>query len=296
MWIEDFLRFCAQRGLPVDFVSTHPYPTDFALDEKGVCRGRSRGVQSTFDDLRWIRRTVDSSPFPEAEIHLTEWSSSPSARDFTHDYPQAAAYIVRTNLDSLGLVDSLSYWTFTDVFEEGAGGPTIFHGGFGLINFQGIVKPACHAYRLLANLGNELLAQGRGWAATRDAVDGRIAILVTHYPDEVKEAVPMCSTRQEADAYLEKGNPDDTSIVAKGLAPGAVFEVETLDPEHGWAMRAWQEMGEPEPPTREQADYLQQAAMATAPSVVRADAHGVLTVKRRLAPWGVLSLRQMGCD
>ncbi|HEX3472347.1 MAG TPA: hypothetical protein VHT28_14280, partial [Silvibacterium sp.] len=32
VWIEDFLRYCHDNNLPVDFVSTHPYPQDFAID------------------------------------------------------------------------------------------------------------------------------------------------------------------------------------------------------------------------------------------------------------------------
>lgn len=46
-WIDDFLRFCEAERLQVDFVSTHPYPTDFALDGqdgRGNMRGRSRYV------------------------------------------------------------------------------------------------------------------------------------------------------------------------------------------------------------------------------------------------------------
>lgn len=73
VWIEDFLAFCVAEKLPLDFLSTHPYPTDFALDGHGQCIGRSRSVNSTRDDLRWLRRVIDGSPFPKAEIHLTEW-------------------------------------------------------------------------------------------------------------------------------------------------------------------------------------------------------------------------------
>ena len=32
----------------------------------------------------------------------------------------------------------MSYWTFTDIFEENGPAPTPFHGGFGLLNLQGI--------------------------------------------------------------------------------------------------------------------------------------------------------------
>ncbi|MFR9261640.1 MAG: GH39 family glycosyl hydrolase [Bacteroides cellulosilyticus] len=57
-------------------------------------------------------------------------------------------HILKTNLDCLGMANSLMYWTFTDVFEEKGGGEEIFHGGFGMINFQGLVKPSfsCLSY------------------------------------------------------------------------------------------------------------------------------------------------------
>jgi beta-xylosidase len=34
----------------------------------------------------------------------------------------------------------MSYWTFTDIFEENGPVPSPFHGGFGLINFQGAAQ------------------------------------------------------------------------------------------------------------------------------------------------------------
>src|SRR5690606_36373013 len=35
VWIEEFIAWCAERRLPVDFVSTHLYPTDYAFDAGG---------------------------------------------------------------------------------------------------------------------------------------------------------------------------------------------------------------------------------------------------------------------
>jgi len=40
-------------------------------------------------------------------------------------------------------VGSMSYRTFTDIFEENGPVPRPFHGGFGLINFQGFRKCRC---------------------------------------------------------------------------------------------------------------------------------------------------------
>jgi xylan 1,4-beta-xylosidase len=48
---------------------------------------------------------------------------------------------------------SMSYWTFTDIFEEPGPRWEAFHGGFGLINYQNINKPAFYAYQFLNRLG-----------------------------------------------------------------------------------------------------------------------------------------------
>jgi xylan 1,4-beta-xylosidase len=47
----------------------------------------------------------------------------------------------------------MSYWVFTDIFEEAGPRWTPFHGGFGLINYQDINKPAFYAYQFLNRLG-----------------------------------------------------------------------------------------------------------------------------------------------
>ena len=98
-------------------------------------------------DLTWLNKTIQNSKYKDAEIHLTEWSSSPSNRDHTHDYLQAATYIVKANIDCIGLANSLSYWIFKGIEEELEATASVFHGGWGLVNFQGIAKPAFHAYR-----------------------------------------------------------------------------------------------------------------------------------------------------
>ena len=206
VWIREFLTFCKQENLPLDFVSAHPYPTDipFGHDVDGM---RTRPVDSTLRDLQWLRRIVNHSAFPSAEIHLTEWSTSPSARDFTHDYPQSAAYIIKTNIEASGLVDSLAYWTFTDVFEEHGAGDSAFHGGFGLINYQGIVKPAFHAYRFLNQLGRRGNLPLRGFSCYAYQNGGRLRAVIYHYPKEHFDAPPFAASLNAAEQTLTTGSP-----------------------------------------------------------------------------------------
>jgi len=293
VWLAQFFAFCAHERLPVDFVSVHPYPTDWALDEHGTGMKLTRGVGATPTDLALLRRMVDASAFPAAEIHLTEWSSSSSPRDFAHDYLQAATYVVKANLESIGSVDSLSYWTFTDVFEEGGAGDTAFHGGFGMINYQGIVKPTFHAYRLLAALGDELLKKFPGGIVTRHRATGKLAALAHHYPPELAQTIPgSFETRAAAEQTLALGRPEALELEFTGLRPSAKFVIETLARGAGDAMSAWQALGAPEPLSREHTAALKRAALATRTETVAADASGRLALSRPIEPWSVVLIRE----
>ena len=286
VWVEHFLNWCVARNLPVDFISTHPYPTDFAFDGHGGSMGFSREKEATIKDLQFLRTLGSRSGRPDAEIHCTEWSSSPSSRDHTHDFPQAATYVVMTNLKAAGLANSLSYWVFTDVFEEEGAGNTIWHGGFGMVNFQGIPKPVYHAYRFLNRLGEQTLAQGEGYTVTRRR-DGGVAALLYHYPPEVPVSVPITKTVNEAWHTLRQGHPATFCLCLKGLKPMQTVTIHTLDAEHGWGRGEWEKAGSPEPPTREQTAALIQAAQP-AVSHGQSDAKGTLDLALELAPWAVV--------
>ena len=52
-----------------------------------------------------------------------------------------------------GLVDSMSYWTFSDVFEEQGVVKTPFYGGYGLVAVDGIPKPAFNAFKTTPQAG-----------------------------------------------------------------------------------------------------------------------------------------------
>ena len=294
IWVEAFLKYCDANHLPVDFVSTHPYPTDFPLDVAGESQSRvRRNIDSTRNDLATLRRIVNNSAYPHAEIQLTEWSSSPSPLDHSHDSLPAAAFIAKTNLESIGLVDSLSYWVFTDVFEEERNTDSVFHGGFGLINYQQIVKPAFHAYRFLNELGDTTLAARPGAIITRDSHTQRIAAVAYNYPAAVKVSLPKTATVDEADKLTATGAARSLSLTLTGLRPGATVLLETVDKSHGNAVAAWEQMGRPEPPTREQTELLRRAAWATLHEYVHADEHGTLTVRRPLEAWSIMLIKQL---
>ena len=75
----------------------------------------------------------------------------------------------------------MSYWVFTDIFEEPGPRFEAFHGGFGLMSTQGIKKPAYFAYQFLNQLGHTELknADKDSWATLDD--QGNAQVLLWDY-------------------------------------------------------------------------------------------------------------------
>ncbi len=289
-WMEDFLAYCAKEKLPVDFISTHPYPTDYALDpEAGRSKSATRYIHSTRDDIQWLNDVLAKSKYPNAEIHLTEWSTSPSSRDAMHDELPPAAFIIKVNLENIGKTNSLMYWTFTDVFEEKGGGEEIFHGGFGMNNLQGIAKPSYHAYRMLNQLGDKMIYNEDPVCVTRNSKNDKIVALAYNYPEEFVERVPAGGN---ARTYMNSSSKD-LDFTIEGLTPGATVFVETLDNENGNVMFTYRAMGKPHSPTREQIQMLKDAAWNTKKEAMAADKDGKLTIKREMSPWSCMLITEM---
>ncbi len=289
-WIEEFIAYCEKENLPLDFIATHPYPTDYALDpESGRSKDAVRYVHSLNDDINWLRRQIAKSKYPNAELHLTEWSTSPNSRDRMHDILPPAAYILKGNLDNIGLTNSLMYWTFTDIFEEKGGGESVFHGGFGMITFQGMVKPSFHAYRMLHQLGDEKLHYTDPLFVSRSSATGKVSAVAFNYPKEYEQAVPSAKNFNN---YMEASSKT-LDVTLTGLKPHAAFLIETLDKEHGNVYDDYVEIGAPHSPTREETAYLKEQAWGTKKETVRAGADGTLTLKRELLPWTCVLIKEL---
>jgi xylan 1,4-beta-xylosidase len=154
-WIPEFIHFCDTNRSPVDFISTHTYGVESGyLDEYG--NGGtvlSKNQDSIFGDVKRVRQQITQSAMPGLELHFTEWSSSYTPTDPMHDSYHSAAYILDKLKKCGDAAQSMSYWTFTDIFEEPGPRWEAFHGGFGLINYEDINKPAFYAYQFLNRLG-----------------------------------------------------------------------------------------------------------------------------------------------
>jgi xylan 1,4-beta-xylosidase len=154
-WVPEFIAHTAQSGAPVDFISTHTYAVSQGfLDADGNADlVLSQSADAIVGDVKNVRAQIDASVRPKLPLHITEWSASYSSRDPVHDSYTSAAFILQKLKQVEGHADSMSYWTYTDLFEENGPPPAAFHGGFGLLTRDDIPKPAFYAYKYLNQLG-----------------------------------------------------------------------------------------------------------------------------------------------
>jgi xylan 1,4-beta-xylosidase len=216
-WVPEFLAHAKSVGVPVDFVTTHAYGVDGGfLDEKGEGDNKlSPNLDSISQDVLRVRKQIAASPFPGLPLYFTEWSTSYNPRDPIHDDYLSAAFILDKLKRSEGAVQSMSYWTYTDLFEEAGPTPSSFHGGFGLINREGIRKAAFFAYKYLNELGPELLvnSDARSWA-TRNG--DNFAALIWNYetPEQNESNRPFFRKIRPAAAR------EPVALKLSGLKPG----------------------------------------------------------------------------
>lgn len=228
-WLEEFLAFCARERLPADFVSTHHYPNDVVWyedqDTETQLANSRRGILREW--MQAARKRAGDRP-----LLYTEWNCSSNPRYPPQDEPYAAAFVVKTVMEAVGLVECYSFWTFTDIFEENYFPSVPFHGGFGLLNLHGIPKPTYRAFELLHRLGDErLLVTGShptvdAWAVRRP---GGLTVLLTNH------ALPRQPIATE---HVEVR-------VDNAERPASVV-LERIDETHANATRAWRDLGAPE--------------------------------------------------
>ena len=240
-WADVFIRHCAENKVPVDFVSTHVYGNDKSEDifgtheeiprDKMVCRA----VKKVHDQIK-------ASTMPNLPLLWSEFNASYANEPEVTDAAYMGPWLADTIRQCDGLVDEMSYWTFSDVFEEQGVVKHPFYGGFGLLAAGGIPKPSFNAFLLLHRLGEERLA------ASSDSV------LVTRRPDG-----DLVIAAWNMAAPGATGATKEVKLQLKNIHASKV-QMTRLDPAHGDVHKAYEAMGSPRYPTREQIEKLRVAA------------------------------------
>lgn len=248
-WVDRFIDHCVTNSVPVDFVSTHVYANDTAKDVFGTNESIprrdmvGRAVRKVYDQVKHSQR-------PNLPIIWSEYNASYANEIAVTDSVFMGPWLANNIRECDGLTTMMSYWTFSDVFEEQGVVKTPFYGGYGLIAEQGIPKAAYNAFALLHHLGDKRIAvQSENAIATRRA-DGSLAIVVWNYSAPEQDADPRTFT-----------------INIEHLDVPAHARITQLDANHGSALTQWQALDRPAFPTPNQLAQIKISSQLPQPDV-----------------------------
>jgi xylan 1,4-beta-xylosidase len=248
-WVDVFIRHCVENHIPVDFVSTHVYGNDRAQDVFGTNENIPRD-QMVCRAVRKVHEQIQSSALPKIPLIWSEFNASYKNEPAVTDSVYMGPWLADTIRQCDGLVDVMSYWTFSDVFEEQGVVKEPFYGGFGLIAAGGLPKPAYNAFRLLHQLGGERLAADSNSALATRRGDGSLVLALWNL------AGPE-----------ESGAAKSVSVQFTHLNSGARAYISRVDSQHGDLHAAYERMGSPRYPTQAQIEQLRKAAELPAPEM-----------------------------
>jgi xylan 1,4-beta-xylosidase len=240
-WVGAFIRHCAENAVPFDFVSTHVYANDTAENVFGTHEKIPR-TQMVCRAAKKVHDEVEASPRPGVPIFWSEYNATYFNDPNITDAAFMGPWLADTLRQCDGLADMMSFWTFSDVFEEQGVVKRPFYGGFGLIAAGGIPKPALNAFKMLHALGTERIDVDTEHALVTRRPDGSLVIALWYYADPGPG-----------------GTPTTTSLHLQHVAARSA-RLWRLDAEHGDAGGEYARMGSPTYPTRAQLAQLIKAS------------------------------------
>lgn len=241
-WIDSFIRHAVSEHVPVDFVSTHVYGNDSSENVLGTSETLSR-AQMVFRAAQKVHDEVKASQLPDLPIIWSEYNASYKNEPDVTDGLFMGPWLADTIRQCDGLTDMMSYWTFSDVFEEQGVVKKPFYGGYGLIAEDNLPKPAFNAFKLLHKLGDVRIALDSDSALLTRRKDGTLVMAVWNlFPPE------------------QSGEPKSVSIIFEGMKGATSVLVSRLDASHGSLLATYAQMGSPVYPTQQQIADLRRAA------------------------------------
>lgn len=239
-WVNDFLRFCRDNTLPLDFVTRHAYMGQQTIKMGRYTYHEMCAVEDTMSEMRRTREIIDSYPeYCGMELHITEFNTSYNPVCPIHDTNLNAAYIAGL-LACLGdVAASYSYWTFGDVFEENGAPTRPFHGGFGMIANGLIPKPTMWTFAFFNRLKGMPVYRNEHAIVVKNA-DGSYEGVCWNLCRENKADLTVSISLPEAGLYT--------------------LLTRTVDEDCCNPLRVWHEMGEPVSLSADELSFLRAAA------------------------------------
>jgi xylan 1,4-beta-xylosidase len=242
-WVDRFIAHTVESKASVDFISTHVYANDLSEDVFGTHEKIPR-TEFVCRAVKKVHDQIQASPYRGMPLIWSEYNASYKNEPEVTDSEFMGPWLADTIRQCDGIVTMMSYWSFSDVFEEQGVVKQPFYGGYGLIAEDGLPKPAFNAFKILHNLGNTRIDNDSHSAIVTKRADGTVVMAVWNL-------------------YLPGTNGEHKQVVihVQGSKEFHRAMVSRVDSSHGSLLSAYANMGKPAYPTQAQIEALRKAAL-----------------------------------
>lgn len=252
-WVSDMIRHADTAHVPLDFVSTHAYGNDTAQD----IFGHPENIpphQMVAAAVEKVHREILASSRPHIPLIWSEFDASYKSEHDILDTTYMGPWLANTIRECDGKTRMMSFWTFSDVFEEQGPIREPFFGGFGLIAIDHLPKPSFYAFKALHHLGTERIAAPENNVLVTRRKDGTLVIAAWNL---VEPGVTAPA--------------DSIHFVLNGVPNGAEARIRRVDKTHHNILAAYKAMGSPTYPTVKQQKQLREESRLPGPEETHLD-------------------------
>jgi xylan 1,4-beta-xylosidase len=192
-----------------------------------------------FRAVQKVHNQIEHSAFPHLPLIFSEYNASYANEPNVTDSDYIGPWLANTIRQCDGLISSMAYWAFSDVFEEQGVVRSPFYGGFGLLAADSIPKPSLNVFRALHKLGTQHLALASDSALATTSPGGQLALALWDY-------APSYGTGPSYTMPPATLPPAKTfSLTLQHVPAGASVEIWRVDDDHGNVLKAFNAMGRP---------------------------------------------------
>lgn len=250
-WVDAFLAHVEQANVPVDFVSTHGYADD-TVENLFHTTENIPMDQRVCWAIQKVHSQIAQSQLSNLPLFWTEWNVPSFGRLHARDTIYVGAALADDIRQCDGFVDMMSFWTFSDVFEEDGPKKEPFDGGFGLMAMGGIKKPSYVAFRLLHKLGTQRLAAPANDILVTRRENGALVIAAWNLVDPDQQ-----------------GSDKQMHLRFEGIAKDAQVSIQYADRQQGNTLATYEAIGSPRYPTPSQVQEINRATHLPPPTTTQ---------------------------
>ncbi len=241
------IKHATQTHVPIDFVSTHVYGNDKASDVFHTSENIPRD-QMVCRAVKKVHDEITASALPDLPLIWSEFNAAYDNQVEVTDSIYMAPWLATTISQCDGLTQMMSYWTFSDVFEEQGVVKEPFYGGFGVLAAGGIPKPSFYAFQVLHRLGDQRIENNSPDVLVTKTSGGTLVIALWNIADPGSAGLPRTVT-----------------LDIKGVKPDSGVRISRVDVDHGNTLALYAKMGKPRYPTQTEIRELRQPSQLPDP-------------------------------